>query len=81
MSQARIQKWGNSLAVRIPKPYAAQVGLGPNSVVNVSIVDGRLLLEPVEPPQYTLADLLAGITEANRHHEVDTGGPVGLEVW
>jgi antitoxin MazE len=47
MSQARIQKWGNSLAVRIPKPYAAQVGLGPNSVVNVSIVDGRLLLEPV----------------------------------
>jgi len=81
MSQTRIQKWGNSLAVRIPKPYAAQVGLGPNSVVNVSIVDGRLLLEPVEPPIYTLADLLAGVTEANRHHEIDSGGPLGLEVW
>jgi antitoxin component of MazEF toxin-antitoxin module len=35
----------------------------------------------LEPPQYTLADLLAGVTEANRHHEVETGGPVGLEVW
>ncbi len=81
MMQARIQKWGNSLAVRIPKPFALEVGLEQNSLVRVTVLDGKLMLEPVMQPKYTLEQLLADVTEDNLHHEVDTGSAVGNEVW
>ena len=67
--QTKIQKWGNSLALRIPKPFALEIGLDQNSVVEVSISEGKLLLEPVIVPEYTL------------HSEVDTQSAVGNEVW
>jgi antitoxin MazE len=79
--QTRIQKWGNSLAIRIPKPFAIEVGLDQNSVVEVSVSEGRLLLEPVVEAQYTLEQLLAEVTEANLHSEVVTEPAVGNEVW
>ncbi|MFO7682195.1 MAG: AbrB/MazE/SpoVT family DNA-binding domain-containing protein [Chloroflexota bacterium] len=78
--EARVQKWGNSLAIRIPKPYALEIGLEQNSLVTVSIEDGRLFLEPVQPT-YSLEDLLAAVTEDNLHSEVETGAAVGNEVW
>jgi antitoxin MazE len=80
MMQARIQKWGNSLAVRIPKPFALEVGLEQNSLVAVSIQEGKLLLEPIKP-SYSLKELLAKVTTDNVHHEVGTGPSVGNEVW
>ncbi|MCB0192112.1 MAG: AbrB/MazE/SpoVT family DNA-binding domain-containing protein [Anaerolineae bacterium] len=79
--QARIQKWGNSLALRIPKPFAVEVGLAQDTLVEVTIVDGKLLLEPVVVPEYSLDDFLADITEENLHQEVETGPAVGNEVW
>jgi antitoxin MazE len=81
MMQTRIQKWGNSLAIRIPKPFAVEVGLDQNSVVEVTVSDGKLLLEPVNEAQYTLEQLLADVTEANLHSEVSTEAAVGNEVW
>ena len=80
MIQARIQKWGNSLAIRIPKPFALAVGLEQNSLVAVSIKEGKLLLEPIKPT-YSLEELLAEITMDNLHHEVETGPAVGNELW
>ena len=80
MMQARIQKWGNSLAIRIPKPFALEVGLEQNSLVTVSVSKGKLLLEPVKP-SYSLQKLLAEITQDNLHQEVETGPAVGNEVW
>ena len=80
MLQTQIQKWGNSLAVRIPKPFALEVGLEQNSTVTVSVVDGKLVLEPVKP-DYTLAELLSQVTPENLHQEVETGAAVGNEVW
>ena len=80
MLQTQIQKWGNSLAVRIPKPFALEVGLEQNSTVTVSVVDGKLVLEPVKP-DYTLAELLSQVTPENLHQEVETGAAVGSEVW
>lgn len=80
MLQTQIQKWGNSLAIRIPKPFAVEVGLEQNSTVTVSIVDGKLVLEPVKP-EYTLAELLSQVTPENLHQEVETGAAVGNEVW
>ena len=81
MMQARIQRWGNSLAIRIPKPFALEIGLEQNTLVTVSISDGKLLLEPVVEPKYSLEQLLADVTDANRHHEVDPGEAVGNEAW
>jgi antitoxin MazE len=81
MMQARVQRWGNSLAIRIPKPFALEIGLEQNSLVTVSIAEGKLLLEPVVEPKHSLEQLLAEVTEDNLHHEVEMGPAVGNEVW
>ena len=77
----RVQKWGNSLALRIPKPFATEIGLQWNSPVKVSLVDGSLVIVPVVEPAFTLEDLLAQVTEDNLHGEIETGPAVGREVW
>jgi len=79
--KTRVQKWGNSLALRIPKSFAAEVGLNPNSSVEMSLRDGELIVVPAEKPRFTLKQLLAQVTEENLHDEVDTGSAVGGEVW
>jgi len=79
--KTRVQKWGNSLALRIPKSFAAEVGLDPNSSVEMSLRDGKLIVVPSEKPRLSLRQLLAQVTDENVHHEVDTGSAVGGEVW
>ena len=78
--ETRVQKWGNSLALRIPKPLAAQIGLEPDSRVKLSLRGEELVIEPVSPSDLNLDDLLARVTEHNLHGEVDTGPPTGGEV-
>ncbi len=77
----RVKKWGNSLAVRIPKPLATEVGIEQNTQVEVSLVDGKLVVAPVLKPALTLEQLLAQVTEQNLHGEVDTGPRMGNEAW
>lgn len=77
--RATIQKWGNSLAVRIPKPVALEVGFRSHSAVELTIRDGGLVLLPARP-EYSLEELVKGITPRNRHEETDFGPPVGREV-
>ena len=79
--ETRVQKWGNSLALRIPKPLADQIGLEPNSPVELSLRGKELVIEPVSPSDLNLDDLLARVTEHNLNGEVDTGPPIGGEVW
>ena len=79
--RTRLQKWGNSLAVRIPKPLAADLRLEEDSPVDLSEVDGVLVVTPVVEPEEALEALLEGITQSNIHEEVETGAPVGREVW
>ena len=79
--KTRMQKWGNSLAIRIPKAFATEVGLKEESEVDVSLKSGRLVVVPVEKPGLTLKALLAKITEENVHREVDTGPATGREAW
>ena len=79
--KTRVQKWGNSLALRIPKPFAIEVGLERNSPVDVSVVDGQLIIAPAAEPAVPLQELLAQITEENLHGEVDTGLATGQEAW
>jgi antitoxin MazE len=79
--ETHIRRWGNSLAVRIPKAFAQQAGLQENAPITLSLVGGRLLIEPVLVVGFTLDELLADVTEQNVHAEVETGPAVGNEVW
>ena len=79
--QTRIQKWGNSLGLRIPKAFAEQAGVEAGSEVDLSLEEGELIVRPARAPRYSLTALLRGITDENVHDEVDTGPPVGREVW
>jgi antitoxin MazE len=79
--RTRIQKWGNSLALRIPKSFATEVGLQKETPVEVSMIEGKLVITPVTSPKLILKQLLAKVTEENLHHEVDTGPVVGNETW
>jgi antitoxin MazE len=77
----KVQKWGNSLALRIPKAFAIDAQLENDSFVEIAIVDGQIIITPVVAPSWTLEELLAGINKNNIHHEIDTGFSIGNEAW
>ncbi len=79
--RTRVQQWGNGLAVRIPKPFAEETSLSPNTEVELVVREGSLVIEPVAPKRYTLSGLVSKITPQNRHEEVDFGPSVGNEAW
>ena len=79
--KTRVQKWGNSLALRIPKSFAEEAGLHADAAVELSLVKGRLIVQPIKPQPLTLEELLRGITDENLPGEWDTGPAVGKEVW
>ncbi len=79
--RTRVQKWGNSLALRIPKAFAAEVGLQRETAVEISLANGKLVITPVAQPKLSLKQLLAKVTKENLHHEVDTGTAIGNETW
>ncbi len=76
-----IQRWGNSLAVRIPRAFAAETHIRDGSEVELSLKGGALIVRPVRRSRLALNDLLKKVTPTNRHEEVSTGDPVGQEVW
>jgi antitoxin MazE len=78
--RTQIQKWGNSLALRIPKSFAAESNIDEGSTVDLSVAEGKLIINPISEPEYTLDELLAGITKENMHAEVDMGIPIGKEL-
>ncbi len=77
----KVQKWGNSLAVRIPKAFAEELGLHNNAVVEMALVEGKLVVQPAAPRLWTLEDLLAQVTPENIHEEIESGESVGREAW
>jgi antitoxin MazE len=79
--QTRIQKWGNSLGLRIPRSFAQEAGVGAGAEVDLSLKDGDLVVRPARRRTYQLKDLLRRVTAKNLHGEVDTGRPAGREVW
>lgn len=79
--KTRIQKWGNSLALRIPKGMAEDAALHLDSEVEMQIADGQIIITPIEEDEYRLEDLLTQVNEDNKHGEVDFGAAVGDEAW
>jgi len=79
--QTQIKKWGNSLALRIPKLFALNANLKLNKLVNLSIDKDSIIITPISEKEYSLKKLLEGVSENNLHGEFDTGAPVGKEIW
>jgi antitoxin MazE len=79
--QAKIRKWGNSLALRIPKSFALSVNIKQNELVDLLIDEGKIVIMPIPQKKYSLEELLEGVSETNLHSEFDTGAPTGKEIW
>lgn len=79
------QKWGNSLALRVPKAFADEIGASDGKGAEMIVSNGRLVIEVTRTRRrkrrYSLNELVAGITPNNRHEEIDWGPPVGNEAW
>ena len=79
--KVQIQKWGNSLALRIPKSFAVESKIEQGSTVEVSLEHGKIIIFPVTEPEYSLDELLSQVTAVNLHGEIETGESVGKEAW
>jgi antitoxin MazE len=79
--RTRVQRWGNSLAVRIPKTFAEEVGLRDDSPVDLRLSQGKLVLEPSAPRPASLENLLSKVRKSNLHAEFDSGPAQGREAW
>ena len=79
--QTTIQKWGNSLALRIPKAFAQQSRLTQGSAVSLALENGSVVMKPLKRRKLSLAGLVAKMTPRNRHEEVEWGQPRGKETW
>jgi len=79
--EKRVARWGNSLAIRIPKAFAVEIGLEEDSPIELSLVNGELVVAPRPKTAPRLEQLLAQVSEENLHDEVQTGPAVGREVW
>lgn len=75
--RSRIQKWGNSLGVRIPGHIAQRLHLHPGSIVSVEVEDGKIIVQT----GYNLNDMVNAITEENQHHLQLDDDQVGAEEW
>ena len=78
--KATVQKWGNSLAIRIPKNVTKETKVIEGSSINIQVENGNIILSPSKK-EYSLKELLKNITNENIHTEVSTGGRMGGEVW
>ena len=79
--EARVQKWGHSLALRIPSAFAKHAHIQPGSRVDVSEIKGKLVITPLEDDEPILEMLLAKITPENIHQEISSGDAIGNEAW
>jgi antitoxin MazE len=79
--RTKAQKWGNSLALRIPRAFAREARLTQDAPVEMTMESGRIIVVPVAVEEVNLEKLLAGVTERNIHRETDLGPAVGNEAW
>jgi len=76
----KIQKWGNSLAIRIPKSFAETTQIREGSEIKLSLEQDKIIVTKKEKPKYTLKDLVSKINKRNIHKEINFGSPVGKEL-
>ncbi len=76
-----VQKWGNSLALRIPSSVAKDIHLHQGSMVEMAVVEGKMIVKSKRQCKISLSQMLKGITKNNRHSEQNWGGASGQEIW
>ena len=81
MRARKIVRWGNSMAVRLPKIVLRDAGLEEGDTIVFSTKNGVIVAKPVKKKKPVLKELLAKVTTANVHEEVDWGKPRGKEAW
>lgn len=81
LMHVRVQKWGNSLALRIPKPLAEDAEVTEGTVLNLAVSEGKVVATPVAQKKLSLSELLAKVNKKNLHGEVDFGRRAGREIW
>ncbi len=79
--QVQIQKTEQGLVIPIPEDLARESNFSQDSMVDITLQNGKIVVADPADPYYTLEELLEGITEENRHPEISTGPPRGNEVW
>ncbi len=79
--KSTVQKWGNSLAIRIPKSFATQIDLSQGSEIDLVLFENKIQIKPIKKKKIALEDLLSQVTKENIHKEIDAGTPVGKEIW
>lgn len=78
--QTAVGKWGNSLGLRLPKGVVEDAKLSEGDTMDIRVQDGVVIMKPSRP-RYRLEDLMADFRPEHSHGEIDTGKPVGEEVW
>ena len=78
--EVSVQKWGNSLALRIPNNYAKDVHIKKGSLVDLIREDDKIVIIP-KKESLKLKNILSKITKNNLHNEELSGEPVGKEIW
>ncbi|GGN55696.1 multidrug transporter MatE [Oceanobacillus indicireducens] len=76
---ATVQKWGNSLGIRIPKKVAEELGIVNGSQMEIIVKEGQIILKPAKI-ELTLEELMVQITRENQHEEIDFGKQEGNEL-
>lgn len=79
--RVQVKRWGNSASVRLPAAIMAEAALSIDQPVEVRAENGRVVIEPIAPLAYDLDDLLARMDPASFPDPVESGPPVGNEVW
>lgn len=77
--EAVVQKWGNSLGIRIPNLIARELSLKNGSVVSINDNGNEIVIKPVQKKK--LSEMLKMINNENLHEAVDWGKPAGKEIW
>lgn len=75
-----VQKWGNSLAVRIPATFCKEINLINGSIVEINLDNDFLVFKPLKK-KYILTDILDMVNDSNLHEEVKSGEPRDREIW
>lgn len=79
--ETKIKKWGNSLALRLPKKTTDFLNLKEGSSVDFDFDKNQIIIKPKKEKEITLKELVDKITPENIHKEIEAGGPIGKEIW
>ena len=81
--RAKVQKWGNSQGLRVPKTVLEQAQIAVGDEVDISVSKGRIVVKRAGPVRgrYALKDLLDRIPAGYRAEEAGWGPAVGREAW